>query len=159
MDATFWAMVAFLVFFAIVFYMKAPGKMGEALDKRADAIKVELDEARRLREEAQAVLAEYQRKRQNAEREAEDIVSQAKAEAERLTEETNAALAEMIERRTKAAEVKIAQAEAQAIAEVRSAAADVAISAAQKILTKKVAGKAGESLIADGIKEIKAKLN
>ena len=145
MDATFWAFAAFAVFFALVFYMKAPGKMGSALDKRAEAIKAELDEARRLRDDAQGILAEYQRKRQNAEREAEDIIAQAKAEADRLTEETNASLKEMIERRTKAAEVKIAQAEAQAIADVRAAAADVAVAAAGKI--------------AAGIAEVKSKLN
>ncbi|MEZ5841176.1 MAG: ATP F0F1 synthase subunit B [Hyphomicrobiales bacterium] len=159
MDATFWAFAAFLVFFAIVFYMKAPSKAGEALDKRAAAIKAELDEARRLRDEAQGILAEYQRKRQNAEREADDIVAQAKAEAERLTEETSSSLKEMIERRTRAAEIKIAQAEAQAIADVRAAAADVAVAAAEKILTGKVSGDVANGLIAASIAEVKSKLN
>ena len=157
-DATFWAFVALVVFLGIVLYMRVPGMITKALDTRAEGIEKELDEARRLREEAQEVLAEYQRKTQNAEREAEDIIAQAKAEAERLTEATNQALSELIERRTKAAELKIAQAEAQARADVQAAAADVAIRAAEMILAKKTAGTAGDDLVADGIKEVRAKL-
>ncbi len=157
-DATFWAFVALLVFLGIVLYMRVPGMITKALDDRAEGIEKELDEARQLREEAQAVLAEYQRKTQNAEREAEDIIAQAKAEAERLTEATNLALSELIERRTRAAELKIAQAEAQARADVQAAAADVAIRAAEMILAKQTTGEAGDTLVADGIREVRAKL-
>lgn len=159
MDATFWALVGLILFFVVIFWVKVPGKIGDALDNRADKIRNELDDARRLREEAQALLADYQRKRREAEKEAEDIVSEAKAEAERLTAVTNQALEEMIERRTKAAEAKIAQAEAQAVAEVRDRATDVAVMAAEKILSNKVAGKTADDLIASSIKEVSSRLN
>ncbi|AXS39527.1 F0F1 ATP synthase subunit B [Breoghania sp. L-A4] len=159
MDATFFALVALILFFGVIVWAKVPGKITGALDSRADAIRDELDEARRLREEAQSLLADYQRKRQEAEGEAEAIIAEAKREAEILTAETNAALEEMIARRTKAAESKIAQAESQAIAEVRARAADVAVLAAEKILTAKVTDAAADKLIADGIAEIKGALN
>lgn len=158
MDATFWALVGLILFFGVMVWAKVPAKITGALDGRADEIKNELDEARRLREEAQSLLADYQRKRQEAEGEADAIIAEAKREAEHLTEETNAALEEMIARRTKAAESKIAQAESQAIAEVRARAADVATSAAEKILTAKMTDAAGNKLVAEGIKEIKASL-
>ncbi len=159
MDATFWAFIAFLLFFAVIFWLKVPGKIGSSLDARAKKIENELEEARRLRDEAQSLLAEYQRKRREAEQEADDIVADAKAEAERLTAETNKALEEMIERRTKAAEIKIANAESQAVAEVRAHAAEVAVDAAGKILAGKVTGNTATKLISDGIAEVKANLN
>ncbi len=159
MDATFWALVALVIFLAVVIYLKVPGKIAEGLDKRADTIRDELDEARRLREEAQALLAEYQRKQREAEAEAEDIVREAKADAERLTAETNQALEEMIERRTKAAEAKIAQAEVQAVAEVRTMAADLAVAAAGRVLSEKVTGDTADDIIAQSIKDVKARLN
>ena len=159
MDATFWALIGLVLFFVVIFWAKVPGKIGAALDARADKIRNDLDEARRLREEAQALLADYQRKRREAEQEAEDIIAEAKAEAERLTAVTNKALEEMIERRTAAAEVKIAQAETHAVAEVRSRAADVAVAAAEKILTSKVSGKTAEDLVATSIKDVASRLN
>lgn len=159
MDATFWAFIGLVLFIVVIFWVKVPGKIGASLDARAKKIENELEEARRLRDEAQSLLAEYQRKRREAEQEAEDIVAEAKAEAERLTQETNKALEEMIERRTKAAEVKIANAETQAVAEVRARAVDVAVAAAEKILAKKVSGKPAEALISDGIAEVKTRLN
>ena len=159
MDATFFALVALILFFGLITYLGVPKTVAAALDKRADTIRSELSEAKRMREEAQALLADYQRRAKEAESEAESIISEAKAEARRLTEETNKALGEMIERRTKAAEVKIAQAETQAIAEVRSIATDVAIAAAQSILASKVTGGTADSLISKGIADVKAKLN
>lgn len=158
MDATFWATVALVIFFVAIFWAKIPGKMGAALDKRADDIRDELEEARKLREEAQAVLSDYQRKREEAEKEAESIVADAKAEADRMTAEANAALEEMIARRTKAAEDKIAQAESQAIAEVRARAADVASSAAETILTSKVKDKVADDIMTKSIAQVKANL-
>lgn len=159
MDATFFAFVGLLIFLGIVIYMKVPGTIASSLDKRADTIRNELSEAKRMREDAQALLADYQRKAKEAESEAESIISEAKAEARRMTEETGKALAEMIERRTKAAELKIAQAETQAVAEVRSIAADVAIAAARSVLSAKVAGSTADTLIVKGIADVKAKLN
>lgn len=159
MDATFWAFVALVIFLAVVLYLKVPTKMTAGLDSRADRIRRELDDARRLREEAQAVLAEYQRKRREAEEEASSILAVAKAEAERMTVEAGEALEEMIRRRTAAAETKIAMAESQAVAEVRARAADVAIAAARIVLEGKVVGGIADRLIEDGISAAKTRLN
>ncbi len=159
MDATFWAFVSLVLFIGLIAYLKVPGKIGSALDKRADTISKELDEARKLREEAQGLLAEYQRKRREAEAEADAIVAEARNEAERLTVEANEALEDMIERRTKAAERKIAQAEGQAIAEVRAKAADIAVAAAREILTNTVDGKVADDLLVKSIKEVESRLN
>ncbi|GAA0778506.1 ATP F0F1 synthase subunit B [Roseibium denhamense] len=159
MDASFWALVGLILFFALIAYLKVPGMITGALDKRADDIKKELEEARKMREEAQELLSGYQRKRHEAESEAEAIVAEANAEAERLTVETNEALEEMIARRSKAAEDKIAQAESQAIAEVRAKAADIAATAAEHILTAKVKDKVADDILAKSIDQVKAKLN
>ncbi len=159
MDASFWALIALILFFALLAYLKVPGMVTRNLDSRADKIRDELNEARRLREEAQSLLADYQRKRREAESEAEAIVAEAKEDAERLTAETNAALEDMIARRTKAAETKIAQAETQAIAEVRARAADVAVSAAEKVLAAKVTGSVSETLLTKSIEEVRTRLN
>lgn len=159
MDATFWAFVALILFFAVITYLKVPGKIGSAIDSRAETIRKDLDEARRLREEAQVLLADYQRKRREAEVEAQAIVAEAKLEAERLTNEATIALEDMVRRRTKAAESKIAQAEAQAIAEVRAKAASVAIAAAERVLVDKVKGSVAEKILAQSIDSVKARLN
>lgn len=159
MDATFWATVALAIFIAALVYLKIPGKLTGALDSRADRIRRELDEARRLREEAQSILADYQRKRREAEAEAESILALAQAEADRMTREASTALEEMIVRRTAAAEAKIAQAEGQAIAAVRARATDVAIAAAEVLLSAKVKGEVADRLVADGIETAKQRLN
>jgi F-type H+-transporting ATPase subunit b len=159
MDATFWALVGLILFLVLIAYLKVPGKITAALDTRADRIRRELEEARRLREEAQAVLAEYQRKRKEAEAEAETILSTAKVEAERMTTEARAALDEMIARRTAAAETKIAQAEQHAVAEVRARAAEVAVAAARVMLEEKVTGDVAGRLLDEGITAVKSRLN
>ena len=163
MDATslasLWAFISLLIFFGVIVALKVPGKIGAALDGKVAAIEAELAEAKRLREEATALLAAYKQKAADAELEAQSIVAEAKAEADRLAAETSKALDELIARRTKAAEAKIAQAEAQAVAEVRSRAADVAVAAAEKLLAAKVAGPTGATLVAKGIAEVAAKLN
>lgn len=158
-DATFWALVALIIFLALMVYLKVPGMVTSALDKRADTIREELDEARRLREEAQALLADYQRKGREAETEAEEIIEQAKREAEALAAESGKRLEEYVANRTRQAEEKIAQAEAQALQEVRALSADVAISAAERILGAKVKGSAADALIARSIGDVKSKLN
>jgi F-type H+-transporting ATPase subunit b len=157
--ATFWAMVALLIFFGVIVWLKVPGKVGSAMDAKIAAIEAELGEARQLREEAAALLDAFRRKAADAELEAQSIIAEAKAEAERLTDETNRSLEDLIARRTRAAEAKIAQAEAQAVAEVRARAGDVAIAAAEKILAVRTAGPAGADLVAKGISEVAAKLN
>ncbi|MDJ0930303.1 ATP F0F1 synthase subunit B [Breoghania sp.] len=159
MDATFWALIALIIFVAVVVWAKVPGKIASSLDDRAEGIRKELDEARKLREEVQALLADYQRRHCEAEEEVESIVAEAKREAELLTAETEAALNGLIERRTKLAEIKIAMVETQAMDEVRAKAADVAIAAAETILQKKVTGKVAEGLLADSIKEVGSRIN
>ena len=133
--AEFWVAVAFVIFIGVLIYFGAHRMILDALDQRSARIKAELDEARRLKDEAQALLAEYQRKQGEAEREAADILAGARAEAERLATEAKAKSEEFLARRTKLAETKIAQAEAQALADVRNAAAEAAVAAAEKVLT------------------------
>jgi F-type H+-transporting ATPase subunit b len=157
--AEFWVAVAFLLFIGVLVYYGAHTMIIDALDERATRIKAELDEARRLKEEARALLAEYERKKSDAEREAAGIIAGAKAEAERLAVEAKAKSEEFLARRTKLAETKIAQAEAQAVADVRNAAAEAAVTAAERILTETVKGKLADDLIGKGITEVKAKLN
>jgi F-type H+-transporting ATPase subunit b len=157
--ASFYAFVSLVIFLVVIAYLKVPAKIAAGLDGRAALVTRELDEAKRLREEAQALLADFQRRSAEAEREASAIVAEAKAEADRLTADTTRSLEEMIARRTKAAEAKIAQAETQAIAAVRARAADVAIAAAQQILATKVKGSASDDLIEAGIAQIRAKFN
>lgn len=155
----FWVLVSFVGFVALLMYYGVPSIIGKALDDRAAAIKNELDEARRLREEAQALLNDYQAKAKAAEQEAKSIIEQAQREAEALASESSKALAESLERRSKLAEEKIARAEAQAVSEVRTAAVDAAVSAAEKLIAGKVSGGAGSSLIDEAIKDLKTKLN
>jgi F-type H+-transporting ATPase subunit b len=158
-DAPFWALVSLIVFLAIMVYLKVPGMVIAFLDKRAETIRDELDQARKLREEAQALLAEYQRKAREAESEAEEIVDQARREAEALAVEAKRRMEDYVASRTRLAEEKIAQAEAQAVQEVRALSADVAIAAAEKILAARVKGEAGDRLIARAIDDVKTKLH
>jgi F-type H+-transporting ATPase subunit b len=155
----FWVAVAFAVFVAGLAYLGVHNKILVALDQRRDKIKAELDEARRLRDEAQALLAEYKRKQGEAEREAESIIAAAMAEAERLGAEARVKNEEFLARRTKLAETKIAQAEAQALADVRNAAAEAAVTAAEKVLKETVKGKTADDLVGKGVAELKGKLN
>lgn len=159
MEAEFWVAVAFVLFLGILVYVGVHKTIINLLDQRSARIKAELDEARRLRDEAQTLLAEYKQKTGDAQREADAIIAGAKGEAERLAEEAHARLEEFVGRRTKMAEAKIAQAEAQALADVRSAAADAAASAAEKILIQTAKGKVADTLIAQGIDDVKRKLN
>lgn len=158
-DNTFWTLVALLIFLGGVIYLRVPGRVTKSLDDRADRIAKELDEARNLREEAQALLASYQRKQREAQQEAEDIVEAAQHEAKRIIEETRADLAAQLERRTKLAEEKIAQAEAQAMAEVRAAAADTAVEAARTIIAGRIDAGADAKLVDADIAALAGKLN
>lgn len=159
MDATFWAFVALIIFLGIIFYMKVPGMITKSLDERANKIRNDLDEARRLREEAQQLLAEYQRKRKEAEQEAGDIVAAAKREADQLVVEAQKKTEEYVARRTALAEQKIGQAERDAVNEVRASAVDIAVEAARKLLGDKVDAKTGAELFKSSLQEVKAKLN
>jgi F-type H+-transporting ATPase subunit b len=158
-DPAFWALVGLVLFFALIIYMKVPGAIGTALDSRAAAIRDELADAKRLREDAEKLLADFQRKAQEAQREAASIVDQAKREADALTVEAKRRLEEYVASRTKLAGEKIAQAEAQALQDVKALSADVAIAAAERILAERVKGGAGAPLVDQTIADVKAKLN
>lgn len=163
MDATalasVWVLVALVIFIGICLYVKAPAMISKALDTRAARISGELDEARRFREEAQALLAEYQKKRKEAEQEASAIVEAAKREAEALAQEAKSRAEDYVTRRTAVAEQKIAQAEREAVAEVRSSAVDLAVDAARTLLAAKSDAKAGADLFKASLQEVKSKLN
>jgi len=158
-DNTFWALVALLIFLGGVLYLRVPGRVTKSLDERADRISRELDEARRLREEAQALLASYQRKQREAQQEADDIVEAAKHEAGRIIEETRADLATQLERRTRMAEEKISQAEAQAMAEVQAIAADTAVEAARSLIAERMDAGTDAKLLDADITALSGKLN
>jgi F-type H+-transporting ATPase subunit b len=135
------------------------GSFVEALDSRRERIQGELDEAKRLREEAQQLVEVYRQKQRDAEHEAEALIVSAREEAERYAAEQKTRMDEFVTRRTALAESKIAQAEAQALADVRAAAADAAVAAAADILTQTARGKVADDLIERGIRDIKTKLN
>jgi F-type H+-transporting ATPase subunit b len=158
-EPEFWVAVGFVIFLGVLVYVGVPKMLLDALDDRAKRVQAELDEARRLKEEAQKLLAEYKAKQRQADEEAAAIIEGAKAEAGRVAAETKIKMEDFVARRTKMAETKIAQAEAQAIADVRAAAADAAVSAAEKILTESVKGKVADDLITRGIGDVKSKLN
>ena len=159
LDAEFWVAVAFVAFIGGMIYLGVHEMMVNYIDQRRDRIKAELDEALRLKEEARALLAQYQRKQREAEQEAAALIAAAMAEAERMMAEAKAKMEEFIARRNKMAETKIAQAEAQALADVRAAAAEAAVGAAEKMLSQIVKGEIADRLIVKGIDDVKTKLN
>jgi F-type H+-transporting ATPase subunit b len=154
-----WVAIGFVCFLALLGYLGMHRKIVDGLDRRQARIKAELDDARRLREEAQALLAEFERKGLEAEQEAEAIIASAKAEAERHAADAKLRMEDFVARRTKMAEAKIAQAEAQALADVRAAAADAAVAAAEKILATAAKGQVAEDLLARGIEDVRKKFN
>ena len=157
--ATFWAFMGLVAFLAILVYLKVPGRILSALDDRSARIRRELEEAERLRAEAQSLLAEYQRRRTEAEDEARGIVEQARREAEIVAAEARTRMADYVERRTKAVETRIGQAEAQALAEVRARAVDVAAAAAATILSERSAdGATGQRLFDQSLHAVRTHL-
>ena len=159
LEAEFWVAVAFVIFVGVLVYVGVPKMLTDALDERGKRVQAELDEARRLKEEAQKLLAEYKAssarpttKRPRSSRAPRPRPSGSRPKAK-------AKMEEFVARRTKMAETKIAQAEAQAVADVRAAAAEAAVTAAEKILTDSVKGKVADDLIARGIADVKTKLN
>ncbi|MGO7043418.1 F0F1 ATP synthase subunit B [Rhizobium acaciae] len=159
LDATFFAFVGLVLFLALVVYLKAPGMMAKSLDDRADQIRNELAEAKRLREEAQHLLVEYQRKRKEAEAEAAHIVAAAEREAEMLTAEAMKKTEEFVTNRTALSEQKIKQAEVEAMKAVRSAAVDLAIAAAETVLAKQADAKIQSELFGNAVGQVKTRLN
>jgi F-type H+-transporting ATPase subunit b len=158
-EPEFWVAVAFVILMGVFAYFGIHRTILTTLDHRSERIKAELDDARRLKEDAAKLLAEYQARRATAEREAGEIIASAKAEAERIASEAKVKMEDFVARRTKTAESKIALAEAQALADVRAAAADAAVAAASTILSQTVKGDIAEDLLAKGISEARDKLN
>ncbi|MDX8452100.1 F0F1 ATP synthase subunit B [Mesorhizobium sp. VK9D] len=157
--ATLWAAIALFIFLGAIIYLKVPGMLAKSLDARAAKISGELEEARKLREEAQQLLGQYQQKRKEAEKEAADIVAAAKREAELLASEAAKKTEDYVARRTALAEQKIGQAEREAVSEVRASAVDIAVEAARALLAAKVDVKAGADLFKSALDDVKAKLN
>src|SRR3954451_22984965 len=159
LEPEFWVAVAFFILMGVFVWFGVHRTVLKALDHRAERIKAELDDARRLKEEAAKVLAEYKARHASAEREAQEIITNARAEAERIGSEARAKMEDFVARRTKTAESKIALAEAQALADVRAAAAEAAVTAASTILSQAVKGPVADDLLGKGIAEVRAKLN
>jgi len=158
-DPTLWVIIALLLFLAFITYMKLPGMLTKALDDRSAGIAAEIEDAKRLREEAQELLASFQRRQREAEKEAEAIIAQAKRDTHRIADEARAKLTEQLERRALAAERKIAQAEADAEAAVRNRAVELAVAAAERLLRDDVDASAHAKLIDDGVAELARKFS
>ncbi len=158
-NTNFVVLIAFVLFVGVLIYLKVPALVGGILDKRADTIRAELDEARNLREEAQTILASYERKQKEVAEHAAQIVEHAKAEAANAAELAKGELAASITRRLQAAEDQIASAEAAAVKEVRDRAVSVAVAAAGDVIAKAMTAKAGGALIDDAISDVGKKLN
>jgi F-type H+-transporting ATPase subunit b len=158
-EPEFWVAVAFVILMGVFVYFGIHRTVLTTLDHRSERIKAELDDARRLKDEAAKLLAEYKSRHASAEREAQDIITSAKAEAERIASEAKTKMEDFVARRTKTAESKIALAEAQALADVRAAAASAAVTAASTILSQSVKGSVADDLLARGIAEVGEKLN
>jgi len=158
-EPEFWVAIAFIILMGVFAYFGIHRTVLTTLDHRRDRIKAELDDARRLKDEAAKLLEQYRARRTSAEREAEEIIAGAKADAERIASEAKAKLEDFVTRRTKTAESKIALAEAQALADVRAAAAEAAVAAASTILSQSVKGEVADDLLAKGIKDVREKLN
>jgi F-type H+-transporting ATPase subunit b len=159
MGPEFWVAISFVLFVALLIYLGVPGKAAKALDDRAESIRRDIDEAKRLRDEAQAMLADYQRRREEAAKEAEEIVAMARREAVFFADETRKALNDQLARRAKSAVDKIARAEAQALEEIRGRAVDAAVAAAQGVIAEKITAAKSDELIGAGIDEIRTRFN
>ena len=159
LEAEFWVAVAFVILMGVFGWFGIHRTILKALDHRSERIKQELDDARRLRDEAASLLADYKARHAAAEREAAEIITAAKEEAERIAAEAKTKMEDFVARRTKTAESKIALAEAQALADVRAAAAEAAVQAASTILSQSVRGPVADDLLAKGITEVRQKLN
>ena len=158
-EPEFWVAVSFFIFLGVLFYFGVHKKFASLLDARAALISKELEEARRLRDEAEKVLADYRRKEGEAVNEAEGIIALAAKEAEMLAAETRKSVKEHFDRRMKLAEEKIARAEQDAVREVRSVAVDAAVAAAQILIVEKLTPERAEKLVSESIDSLKSKVH
>ncbi len=155
----FVVVIGFVLFLSLLAYLKVPGLLGGMLDKRAEGIKSDLDEAKALREDAQTILASYERKQKEVQEQADRIVEAAKAEAENAAAEAKEDLKQSIKRRLAAADEQIASAQASAVKEVRDAAIAVSVAAANDVIAKQLSAADGNALIEDAIKDVADKLH
>ena len=158
-NTDFVVILGFIAFICILIYFKVPAMIGGMLDQRAVGIQSEIDEARTLREEAQTLLASYERKHQEVQAQADRIVAGAKDEANAAAAQAKEDLAQSIERRMAAAEDQIASAEASAVKEVRDQSVTIAIAVARDVIAKQMTAASGNSLIDDAIAQVDAKLH
>jgi len=158
-NTNFIVLLAFLLFVGVLIYLKVPGKIGGLLDQRADDIRSELDEARALREEAQTVLASYERKQKEVQEQSDRIVAAAREDANLAAEQAKQDLQQSIERRLAAAEDQIASAQASAVKEVRDQAIGIAVAAASQVMAKQMTAAKGNKMIDEAIAEVEAKLH
>ncbi len=157
-DPSFWASIGLFLFLALLVWKNVPGLITKSLDDRATKIRTELDNAKALREEAEAKLADAKKRQAEAEAEAKDIVAAAQREAEILAAAAAENLRESIERRQKLAEERIARAEAEAVRDVKIAAIDTAAKAAEKVLVDAMSGKSGDDHFAQSLEAVKKAL-
>ena len=151
--------LAFLLFVGTLVYLKVPGKLGGMLDQRADGIRADLDEAKALREEAQTILASYERKQKEVQAQADRIVETARHEAAMAADKAKEDLQASITRRLAAAEDQLASAQAAAVKDVRDRAVQVAVAAASDVIAAKMTAAAGDALIDTAIDTVQSKLH
>jgi F-type H+-transporting ATPase subunit b len=152
-------LAAFILFSGVLIYAKVPGKLGGFLDARGQSVQAELNEARRLREEALALYAEFERKQKEVKEQASRIVEKAKADAELAAAQTKADIEASITRRLKAAEDQIASAEAAAVRDVREKATNIAIAAAGDLIAKQMDADRSDALVKSAIAAVEARLH
>jgi F-type H+-transporting ATPase subunit b len=158
-DPETWVAISFILFLCLLLYYRVPSKLASSLDSRSSAIARELEEARRLRHEAEAILADYRKRLDGVQTEADDIISQAEREAEAYAKEARAAFDELIARRLSLAEQKIKLEEEKARKQIRSQAAELAVAAAEDLLEQKITGKQAENMITVSLERIKKRLH
>jgi F-type H+-transporting ATPase subunit b len=158
-NTNFIVLMAFILFIAILMYMKIPSKIGAMLDARADGIRADLDEARALREEAQTLLASYERKQKEVQEQADRIVANARTEAERSAEASKDDIAASIARRLASAEEQLESARAAAVKDVQNRAVTVAVAAAKDVIASQMDAVRANILIDESIATVKAKMH
>ncbi len=157
-EAEFWVGVALVIFVGLMVWLKTPAMAMKALDARAEKIRGELAEAERLRKDAEALLASIRTRRDEVEKQAAEMLANAEVEARRMEAEGRVRLEEQIKRRAELAETKIAQAEAQAAADVKAAAADLAADIAEAVLTRRVQAMTSDSMVDQAVADLSTKL-